>query len=209
MDNKVQVKKYSQNIVFTIVALLGLGFLTLYSVLDGALCLKQAILTTFAIGVVFVTFKVFDLKFFQEYSWLFYIANILLLLLLKFMGTTVLGAQRWIKLGPVSLQPSEFAKVFLIIFLAAWLSKYPIRSFIDIVKALVLIAIPSFLVLIQPDLGTTLVYLAICFGMLYWAGARLIELVILISPIVAAICSALNPVLFSYHGDLINFQIIA
>lgn len=207
VDGKKELKKYTRQIVSIIVVLLGMGLLTLYSVADGNFWLKQGIFALVTGSIVFGVFKLLDLKFFQNFAWLFYIVNIFLLIALKFLGTTILGSQRWIKLGPLSIQPSEFAKVFLIIFLAAWLSKYPIRNFFDIVKALVLISIPSALVLIQPDLGTTLVYIAICFGMLYWAGARLIELLILISPILAAICSALDPVLFSYHGGTINFQI--
>jgi rod shape determining protein RodA len=207
LDGKKELKKYSRQVIYIILVLLGMGLLTLYSVSGGAFWIKQAVFAGLGATIVYTIFKLLDLKFFQDFSWVFYIVNIALLIALKFLGTTILGSQRWIKLGPLSIQPSEFAKVFLIIFLAAWLSKYPIRNFVDIVKALVLISIPSFLVLIQPDLGTTLVYIAICFGMLYWAGARLIELLILLSPILAAVCSALNPVLFSYQGGAINFQV--
>ena len=186
---------------------MSLSLVTLFSVAGGSFWMKQILNIVVAGPLVFLIFKLLDVKLFQDLSWLFYIINIFLLIALKFLGTTVLGSQRWIKLGPLSIQPSEFAKVFLIIFLAAWLSKYPIRGFMDIVKSLILISIPSFLVLIQPDLGTTLVYIAICFGMLYWAGAKIIELLILISPIFAAICSAFNPVLFNYNGGDIHFQI--
>lgn len=207
MQAKKELQRYSKQMIYSVVVLLAMGLLTLFSVSGGDFWMKQAIYAGLAAFIVFLIFRLLDLKFFQDFSWLFYVVNIVLLIALKFLGTTILGSQRWIKLGPLSIQPSEFAKVFLIIFLAAWLSKYPIKNFMDIVKALVLISVPSLLVLIQPDLGTTLVYIAICFGMLYWAGARLLELLILISPILAAICSALDPVLFSYEGGVINFQI--
>lgn len=207
MDGKKELKKYAKQMIFVVLILLSLSLVTLFSVAGGSFWMKQVLNIVVAGPLVFLIFKLLDVKLFQDLSWLFYIINIFLLVALKFLGTTVLGSQRWIKLGPLSIQPSEFAKVFLIIFLAAWLSKYPIRGFMDIVKSLILISIPSLLVLIQPDLGTTLVYIAICFGMLYWAGAKLIELLILISPIIAAICSAFTPVLFNYSGGDIHFQI--
>lgn len=207
MQEKKELKKYSEQIFYIVLILLAIGVLTLYSASEGTFWLKQIIYTGVSASIIFTIFKLFDLKFFNNFYWLFYAVNIALLVALKFTGITILGSQRWIRLGGLSIQPSEFAKAFLILFLAAWLSRYPIRNFFDITKALILIGIPSILVLIQPDLGTTLVYLAICFGMLYWAGARLIELVVLISPILAAICSSLSPVLFSYQGEVIHFQI--
>lgn len=129
------------------------------------------------------------------------------LIALKFFGSTILGSQRWIKLGPLSIQPSEIAKVCLIIFLAAWLSKNPIRNWVDIFKTLFMVSIPAALVLVQPDLGTTLVYIAICFGMLFWAGANVLEIIILISPIATAIFSSVGKVLYAYDYGHLHFTI--
>jgi rod shape determining protein RodA len=183
------------------------GLLALSSAASGTFLIKQIIFLFVAIVLVTLSYRLFDLSFFQNYATVIYFLNIGLLILLKVAGTSVLGSQRWLKLGPISIQPSEIAKICLIICLAAWLSKHPIRNYWDILKALALVAVPAMLVLIQPDLGTTLVYIAICFGMLFWAGARLMELFIMISPLVTAILSSIGLKLFEYHHDKIEFAI--
>jgi rod shape determining protein RodA len=207
VEQQKDLKNFVLMAIISVALLITSGLFVLSSVAEGHFLVKQFVFAAVAGFVVFCVFKFLSLKAFKNFYWLFYIINIFLLVFLKFMGVSVLGSQRWIRLGPVSLQPSEFAKVFLIIFLAAWLSKFPIKNFKDVIKALFLIAIPSFLVLIQPDLGTTLVYFFICFVMLYWAGAKFIELLILVSPVIAAICSTFGSVVFSYQGNFINFQI--
>lgn len=181
--------------------------LALFTVVGGQFLLKQAMFFLLALVLVLITYKLFDFSFFQKYSSVIYFLNIGLLLLLKVFGTTVLGSQRWLKLGPLSLQPSEIAKVALIIFLAAWLSKRPIKNYYDILQALLVVSVPAFLVVIQPDLGTTLVYIAISFGMLFWAGAKLIELGAMVSPLVTAILSSLGHKVFVYKQGKLDFAI--
>lgn len=197
----------NKDIVFAILGIFSLSLITLSSTANGDFFLKQAVFFAAAMLIVFVIYKIFDLSFFQNYSTVIYFLNIGLLIVLKVFGTTVLGSQRWLKLGPISIQPSEIAKVCLIIYLAAWLSKHPIKSYWDIVKTLALVAVPAGLVLIQPDLGTTLVYIAICFGMLFWAGAELMQIFVLLSPLCAAILSSIGPKLFVYHHGFLDFSI--
>jgi rod shape determining protein RodA len=108
------------------------------------------------------------------------------------VGKTVLGAQRWISIGGFQLQPSEFAKVGLIITLAAILHRRPADTLPTFIRALAITAPPWLLVFIQPDLGTSLVFGAISLGMLYWANANPGWLVLLASPVVAAILHALS-----------------
>ncbi len=194
-------------LAINVLLILCVSYLTLSSVVGGRFFLKQIIFSLLAVVIVFVAYKIFDLSFYFRYSLLIYFLNIALLLVLKFFGHTVMGSQRWLKLGPLSLQPSEIAKVALIIFLAAWLSKHPIRNYWDIFKSLALVALPAALVLVQPDLGTTLVYIAISFGMLFWAGAKIIELLILVSPLVTAILSSFGYKLMSYETAHLNFSL--
>ena len=104
-----------------------------------------------------------------------YVVNLLALLAVGFLGSSVLGAQRWIPIGPFRLQPSELAKVFLAITLSASLARREggfggWRSF---VMSFLHIAVPLGLILKQPDLGTSLVLLAVLFGILFFAGAPL------------------------------------
>jgi rod shape determining protein RodA len=93
-----------------------------------------------------------------------------------FFGKTTKGAQRWIPLpGGFNLQPSEMAKLFVILSLAAWLAsrEEQIRSPQLVLKSLAYIGVPVLLIFKQPDLGTSLVVMAIWFGMMMLAGANL------------------------------------
>lgn len=116
----------------------------------------------------------FDYKILQRYGNHFYVFNLILLILVMLIGQTALGAQRWIALGPISIQPSEFSKLIMIIALAALMEKRGrIRSLSDLTPVAGYVLVPFLLVLKQPDLGTSLVFLAIFFGMVFVAGIRL------------------------------------
>ena len=101
--------------------------------------------------------------------------NAILLLIVKFAGTSALGAQRWIQIGPFTLQPSEFAKLIMIICLARLLSnnKSGFQTWKSLLPVAALMALPTLLIFIQPDLGTSLVFAAITFGMLYICGLKM------------------------------------
>ena len=112
-----------------------------------------------------------------------YPLNILLLLLVltHFGGHEAKGASRWIRLGPVQLQPSEFAKIILIGTLALFLSRHSaaITEWRTVLRSLVHIGVPMLLIARQPDLGTALVLLAIWTGMMVIAGAKPVHLLAL------------------------------
>ncbi len=104
-----------------------------------------------------------------------YVFNLLLLASVLVLGRTSLGAQRWISLGPLGqFQPSEFAKLAIVITLAKHLADRPgpYGSVWELAPFLGHIALPMLLIFRQPDLGTALVYGAILVGMLYAGGAR-------------------------------------
>ena len=116
----------------------------------------------------------FDYKILQRYGNHFYVFNLILLILVMLVGQSALGAQRWIALGPISIQPSEFSKLIMIIALAAMMEKRgKIQSLSDVAPVAGYVLVPFLLVLKQPDLGTSLVFLAIFFGMVFVAGLRL------------------------------------
>lgn len=98
-----------------------------------------------------------------------YVVNLILLLIVKFAGTSALGAQRWIQVGPFTLQPSEFAKIIMIICLARLMSNNHggYRTWRSLLPVAGLMALPTLLIFIQPDLGTSLIFMSITFGMLY------------------------------------------
>ena len=125
--------------------------------------------------------------------WPIYGVTILSLMAVRFAGTSALGAQRWISIAGFHVQPSEFAKLGAILLLAGVLSRHPVERPVDLVRPLGLISVPWFLVFIQPDLGTSLVFGAIMLVMLFWAGLPLPWLVLLLSPLLAAILAGVFP----------------
>ncbi|MEO0538235.1 MAG: rod shape-determining protein RodA [Cyanobacteria bacterium P01_A01_bin.123] len=122
-----------------------------------------------------------------RWQWIVYAATNLSLLAVIFVGTVGSGAQRWITIGGFNVQPSEFAKLGLIITLAGVLRGREASTILGLVKALAITAVPWSLVFLQPDLGTSLVFGAITLGMLYWGNANPGWLILLISPLVSAI----------------------
>ena len=122
-----------------------------------------------------------------------YIATLVSLLAVKLVGTSALGAQRWISIGGFNIQPSEFAKIAAILLLAGILAKHPIERPVDLLRPMAVISVPWAMVFIQPDLGTSLVFGAVLLAMLYWAGLPLEWLILLISPLPTALIAGLFP----------------
>lgn len=115
-----------------------------------------------------------DYEDFGKYWKHLYVLGLLLLVSVMFLGREALGAQRWIYIGSFSIQPSEFAKLILIITFARFLSFRAgrLNTLWQLMPCFIFVGVPMLLVLKQPDLGTSLVFFAIMFGMLFGAGAR-------------------------------------
>ena len=129
-----------------------------------------------AIDIVLVIFSLrFDYRLLKDIAKPLYIFNIVILLAVMLVGQSQLGAQRWIQIGPLSIQPSEFSKIIIIICLAAFLNKRLefFDKFTDYLPVLAYVFVPFVLVLKQPDLGTSLVFMAILLGMLLVSGFKL------------------------------------
>jgi len=114
--------------------------------------------------------------------WL-YVLMLLLLLVGQVFGVTAQGAQRWISFGLINFQPSEVAKLILIITLATYFDIKKEKS--NILPPLILAGIPFFLVFRQPDLGTALVIIAISLGMLIWSRTSPLLLTMIITPVLS------------------------
>lgn len=122
-----------------------------------------------------------------------YAITVISLVAVRLIGTTALGAQRWLSIGGVHVQPSEFAKLSAILLLAAALDRHPVERPVDLLRPLGIISIPWLLVFIQPDLGTSLVFGALLLTMLYWSGMPIEWLVLLLSPLATALLAGLFP----------------
>jgi len=129
-----------------------------------------------AVGIFVMTvLALFSYRRLRAWAWLAYTVAILLLLaVLSPLGTTALGAQRWVALGIFQIQPSEVAKLAVILALAALLAERKGEpTTFDVFKCIVLVALPAAFIYSQPDLGTLLVLIAILGGMLLVSGAKM------------------------------------
>jgi rod shape determining protein RodA len=139
---------------------------------------RQAI--RFLVGfVVLLLVVTIDYTQFYRFSSYLYVFNLLLLLAVLFVGRESGGAQRWIDLKFFDLQPSEFAKVIIIISLARHLVSREgnFDSIFSVIPSFIHVAVPMALIFLQPDLGTAMVFIVILFGMLFMAGAKISHLV--------------------------------
>lgn len=148
---------------------------------------RQFIWVLAGLFVMFIIISI-DYSNFSRLHKHFYVANLILLILVLFVGTEVYGSQRWIDLNFILLQPSEFAKLIIIITLARFLEtkEGELDDFKNLILAFIHVAIPVFIIFKQPDLGTSLVFLAILFGMLFLGGAKIKHLLLTIFSGVAA-----------------------
>lgn len=111
-----------------------------------------------------------------RWSPVFFLVALLLLVLVYFFPP-INGARRWIRIGPLGLQPSEFAKVAFVLALARYLMyRDNYRRFLGLLLPLAITLVPVLLILREPDLGTAMVFLPVFFVMLFAAGARRIDL---------------------------------
>ncbi|MEL7564706.1 MAG: rod shape-determining protein RodA [Dehalobacterium sp.] len=134
---------------------------------------RQLLWVVAGFGVMFFIAS-FDYVFLKRYVNYIYIANIALLAAVYVVGYESKGAQRWISLGFFDLQPSELAKIAIIICFAGFLAKRQgeLERIWDIIPCLLYVGFPMILILKQPDLGTSLVFLAILLGMLWVGGVN-------------------------------------
>ena len=120
-----------------------------------------------------------------------YVLSIVLLIIVLLLGKTVSGSTSWFMLGGFGFQPSEFAKIGTVLALAAFLSRSDVS--LKTPKHLALTAgivmLPVLLVMMQPDTGTALIFMAMAFPVLYWGGASRFTLLALVAAPVAAVAA--------------------
>ncbi len=154
------------------------GFLMLYSVANGSLQpWAQPQMIRFALGIiVMLAVGMVHIRFWRGMAPFAYIGGLLLLLFVEFFGSVGMGAQRWIDLGFIQLQPSEVMKVALVMMLALyydWLDPRKVSHPLWVALPIVLTLIPMALVLKQPDLGTSILLVAGAGVVMFMAGVSL------------------------------------
>ncbi len=155
------VDNFDWSFLGLILVLCLLGLMTLFSsvyVNSIEIFYKQFIF--FGIGLaVALILTILDYRIFERLAWPIYFVVVALLVAVDIMGIIALGAQRWLKLGPVNLQPSELAKFAIILILARYFSKDRAAGpqgygFRELMPVFVIVGIPMILTFLQPDLGT-------------------------------------------------------
>ncbi len=164
-------------IIFLTIAVSSFGFLMLYSVAGGSMSpwvTPQA--QRFGVGLaVMISMAMVPIWFWRNMAVVGYALALALLVLVDIVGVERNGSQRWLDLGPMDLQPSELMKISLIMLLAAyydWLPLNKVSKPIWIIVPLLFIAAPAYLVLSQPDLGTTILLVAGGGAIMFLAGVH-------------------------------------
>lgn len=176
--NKAILNRLGKLLAFDLLLLIGLiaisgyGLLVLYSAAGGSerLFTNRIVQIGLGMGVMFVM-AFFPPRFYQKISPYLYVFCLILLILVDIAGETSKGAQRWLNLGFVRFQPSEIAKLAVPLMVAAYLgSRTMPPSFRDTFIALGIIIVPTLLVAMQPDLGTSILVCAAGVFVLFLAG---------------------------------------
>lgn len=153
--------------------LCGLGVMTVYSA--GADWPRQ--LAWIGIGgALYAAAALTDYRRLRPVAPALYGGMLLMLVAVHLVGHVALGARRWLSVAGFPLEPSELSKLIVVVVMAAYLSRWERVTWRGFLGALGLAAGPAALVLTQPDLGTTLVIASVVGGMLFLAGARLVQL---------------------------------
>ena len=169
--------------ILLLAATASVGFAMLYSAAGGNLdpwASRQIV--RFGVGMaVMITVALIDIRLWLKYAYVFYLGTVALLVAVEFMGVEGKGAQRWLDLGYVGLQPSELMKIALVLALARYFhgtSIEDVRRVTHLFVPIMLIAMPAALVLRQPDLGTALMLIITGAVIFFTAGVRIWKFVL-------------------------------
>lgn len=174
-----KLKKYDftqYNVLFVLVVLVisGFGALMIYSASNISDAQKQ-IYGIIAGLIIMLTVSLIDYNFILKFYWMFYFISIGLLLLVALFGKNYNGAKRWFEIGSqITVQPSEFTKILLLLFIAKFLSVHreKISTFRFLGLTTLILGVPLFLLYEEPDLSTTILITVVMITIIYCAGLK-------------------------------------
>ena len=165
---------------------------------------KQVIWGIASLIVFFVTYSV-STSTFKSVTIPIYLFSLFLLIVVVVIGRKISGAKSWLDLGPLGFQPSEVAKIGTILAMSSFLSRLntDIDSFKDILFALAIGLIPVALILLEPDMGTAIVFIGVILTLIFWKGISLFGLFVVLSPGFVAISA-----LFGFYYFLASLLLV-
>ena len=183
MTIREKLYNISFSYVMFIVILAAIGIVMLYSAANGnwsPWAINQLI--RFGMGfAVMIVLALTDIKLLLRYAYIFYFITLILLVVVEVAGHTGMGATRWINLGFIKLQPSEFMKIAMVLVLARYFhtsSLQSIESVRGIIPPLLMAIFPAFLIVLQPDLGTALMLIFTTAAMFFAVGVQIWKFVV-------------------------------
>lgn len=184
-------------LVVLVIAISSVGFLILYSIAGGDMeTWAEPQMKRFGVGLVLMFAIAFvPIWFWRNMAGLAYGVTILLLLAVEFFGVVGMGAQRWLDIGPLRLQPSELAKVTMVMLLAAyydWLDIKKVSRPLWVLVPVAMILLPTFLVVIQPNLGTSLMLLMGGAAVMFAAGVSIWYFAVVLGLVVALVAAVFS-----------------
>ncbi|HEV2528571.1 MAG TPA: FtsW/RodA/SpoVE family cell cycle protein [Thermomicrobiales bacterium] len=192
-------------LIATMFVLMGFGLVAIFSAYGlGSVGESQAVqqggLALIGLILMIVVASI-DYRFLASLAIPIYAAGIAGILAVKVVGDTISGAQSWIYIGPITIQPSEFAKVTTLIALATFVSSRgaAMRDPLNMLVASLIVALPAGLVLIEPDLGSSIIYMVMWFAVMITARTRPIYFVLGFLALPAVIFVAWNYVMEPYQ----------
>ncbi len=206
-------KKYIKYLDYWVILIIGtLAIFSYFGISsakpDSDVAVRQLIWYGLGFIIMFVILLI-DYEILSQYAYIFYGIGIVLLLGLLFFVDPVKGITGWYKIAGVKFQPSELMKIFTILALARYLNKReekPFESFIELFPIFLFIGAPLLLILLQPDLGTGLVFIAIMLSMMLVYGVKMKHFVIIGG--LAGIGALILTMLYHFKEDIFH-KIIA
>ncbi len=180
--------RFDLAIIIPLVGLLVFGLLAIYSstinhpTANGNF--SKQVVFLFIAAIIFFVIVNLPQQIFKIVAVPSYLGSLFFLVAVLVFGKTVYGAKSWFGVGNFGFQPSEFAKIGTIFMLAYWFTykSRDINNFKDIAVALAIGFVPIFLILLEPDMGTAIVFFLITLSLTFWSGISLFGLFVVLSP---------------------------
>ncbi len=215
--NERYISTFDPLLLLSALGLIGIGLIALYSssqpVIQGGSGTNYFILQSIwvVLGLAaMLTAWFFPLRLITSAAYGLYLFSLLLLVAVLIAGVAGYGAVRWIRIGPINVQPSEFAKLATLLAAAKFLGEgnRDVNRPVDFILASLIFVIPFLMIARQPDLGTALVFAAMVLPVFFWAGLKPGNVFLIVMPVFTMIASFNFVAFFVVMGILSLYLVI-